>query len=166
MGRLEKLKDDRIQALSDRIDALCQPVYQEVVAEVIFLVSPDPRQLWEQQREQEFREHQQLQSGSPSRDRVALDASDARVQSVASVTTLLNSSASPPVTPTLGYNPGSEARTQTGTKEPSKEKPTVQSPESPTNSSYSPVQERGRSGGAYKAPRRSSKAGENLARTE
>ena len=58
LERLENLikqKDDRIQALSDRINALCQPVYQEVVAEVISPVSLDPRQLWEQQREQDFR---------------------------------------------------------------------------------------------------------------
>ena len=85
-----------------------------------------------------------------------MDASDASSQSVASVTALLDSSISPPVTPTLGHNPGTEARTQTGTKEPSKEKSPILTPESPTHPTYSPVKEKGKSGGAYEALRRSS----------
>ena len=63
LERLENLikqKDDQIQALSDRIDALCQPVHQKVAAEVISPVLPDPHHLWEQQKEQEFRELLQL----------------------------------------------------------------------------------------------------------
>ena len=52
--KLEKLedqikqKDERIQALSDRIDALCQLVYQEIPALFIPPISPDPNQLLEQ----------------------------------------------------------------------------------------------------------------------
>ena len=55
LGKLENLikqKDNQIHALSDRIDVLYQPVYQEISGQVISPASPNPQQLWEQQREQ------------------------------------------------------------------------------------------------------------------
>ena len=66
----EQLKqmDERIQALSDRIDVLYQLVYQEIPAQYISPISPDPRQLLEQQREQEFRELLHIHPSDPSRD--------------------------------------------------------------------------------------------------
>ena len=73
-----------------------------------------------------------------------------------SLDALLNSSINPPLTPTLGHSSGMEARIQTGSKEPAKEKCLVLTPESPTHLTYSPVKEKGESGGTYEALSRSS----------
>ena len=104
MEKLEeqmKQKDKRIQALSDRINVLSQPVYQEIPVQYISPISPDPRQLLEQQREQDFRELLQIHPSDPTRDRIASNTSEASSLPVseASPTELLNSSSSSPVTP-------------------------------------------------------------------